>query len=186
MHPEELKIYEAALAAGQQPVIFRIDNQSVNERIEAFQGQNGGEFPEDSNESKSDVSDMKYENRKYSDDDVKPVSLVPYSVKSGKVGVMNGVSENVDKLKLSNPGVIPLNLQRINNERIKEEDDEEEVDEDELVESMGMNENENVTANFTQIAFSNQSQNVQYPVHNFYTFQSSGIPAFPGNPFFRQ
>lgn len=182
MHPEELKLYEAAIAAGQQPIVFRAGEEQATEKTIEPQPQNTVEFLEDSNETHSDISDSKYEannlNNKYSDEEDKPVALVPNN-NVRYVEAPNGMQQNV---KIISPGPVPLNLQRncSNNKKIKQEDEEE------LVQTIAFTGGENIAANLAQIAFGTQPQPIQYPIHNLYTFQSSGIPAFPGNPFFRQ
>lgn len=175
MHPEELKIYEASLKEGQQqPITFGGEGRVV-ERTAHLEQNLAEEFLEDSNESKSHFSDLKCDKLKYSDDEIKPVSLLFYKSDNNKVET----NQNVDKFNMSSPCAIPLNLQR-NYQRIKEED----KNEGDLI---VLDEEENVTTNLSQIPFTTQSLNDgQYQLNNLYTYQSSGIPAFPGNPFYPQ
>lgn len=178
MHPEELKMYEAAIAAGQQPMIFRAEERS-GEKVATQQEMNPAEFLDDSNDSNSEGSEGA---QKYSDEEEKPVPLND-SIKYQKQTVpdTNGACQDVDRFKCHNATGNPLNLQRNCVKKIKEEDEE-----NEMVQTFALGGDENVASNIAQMTFGNQTQPLHYPVHSLYSFQSSGIPAFPGNPFFRQ
>ncbi|KAL0267840.1 UNVERIFIED_CONTAM: hypothetical protein PYX00_009995 [Menopon gallinae] len=181
MHPEELKMYEAAVAAGQQPMIFRAEERPGEKGTAQQEVMNPVEFLDDSNDSNSEASEGGVQ--KYSDEEEKPVPLND-SVKCQKQAAAAPVAEtyqDVDRFKYHNANAVPLNLQRNCVKKIKEEDEE-----NEMVQTFALGGDENIAANIAQMAFGNQPQPLHYPIHSLYTFQSSGIPAFPGNPFFRQ
>ncbi|KAK6619617.1 hypothetical protein RUM43_012374 [Polyplax serrata] len=162
MHPEELKMYEAALAAGQEPIILQVS------RTESEGTTNTSErHPNEDESNESDTSDyvgQKCDVPKYSDDEVKQENTT------------TGNENSLDA---------PLNLQGGSNKTTPEGD----ADYNSRKSNHSVNDlngDETIVANLTQISFSNQPQNLQYSMHNIYTIQSTGIPAFPGNTLFRQ